>query len=378
MPFPVAAVVVAHQREAHRRGGALLAEVADEHQVSQRLRHLGAVVADHPAVHPVAHERLAGGGLALGQLALVVGEDQVAAAAVDVDSGAEQPHRHGAALDVPAGPARPERRVPHRLVGQRRLPQHEVERVALAGVVGGAAPLGGQGHHGVVVVAAEAAVVGPGGNVEPGGALDRVGVAPGVEPLDEVDHLGHPLGGAGLGCGGPGVEVLHVAVEAGCLGCGQLQEVHSELAGLGQDRVVDIGDVAHHAHRVAEVLQAADQQVVGEVGVGVPEVGAVIGSDAAHVDAHLRGRRDRLEGHHSPPRGVVQTHGSEATADPTTALTAGTGGGCGRSPAVRRWDGRRTGGRGGRARSGCRCRWWACSGCSGCSCPRGRCRPATG
>ena len=242
---------------------------------------------------------------------------------MQVDAGAEQSHRHGAALDVPAGAARPERRVPRRLVGCRRLPQHEVQRVALAVVVGGAAPLGGQGAHGVVVVAAEPAEAGPCGHVEPGGALDGVGVARRDEILDERHHLGHPFGGSWLGLGGTGVEVLHVAVEPGHLGRGQLQEVHAELAGLGQDRVVDVGDVAHHPHAVAEVLEAADQQVVGQVGVGVAEVGAVIGGDPAHVDPHLRGRRGRLEGHHGPPRGVVQAHGSEATAHPEAALAAG-------------------------------------------------------
>ena len=151
-------------------------------------------------------------------------------------------------------------------------------------------------------------VGGPGGDVEPGGALDGVGVAAGHQDLDEGDHLRHPLGGLGLGCGGPGVEGLHVTVEPGRLGRGQLQEVDSELAGLGQDRVVDVGDVAHQPHLVAEVLEAADQQVVGEVGVGVPEVGAVVRGDAAHVDPHLFGRRGRLEGHHRTACGVVQTH----------------------------------------------------------------------
>ena len=46
------------------------------------------------------------------------------------------------------GSARSPARLPRRLVGQRRLPQHEVERVPLVGVVGIAAVLGGQGQHG--------------------------------------------------------------------------------------------------------------------------------------------------------------------------------------------------------------------------------------
>jgi hypothetical protein len=44
---------------------------------------------------------------------------------------AEQLRRHRRAFDVPAGPAPAPRRFPRRLAGLGRLPQHEVERVAL-------------------------------------------------------------------------------------------------------------------------------------------------------------------------------------------------------------------------------------------------------
>ena len=57
---------------------------------------------------------------------------------------------------------------------------------------------------------------------------------------------------------------------------GQLEVRHAELARLGQDRVVDVGDVAHHPHLVAELLEPADQDVVGEVRRGVAEVGRVV------------------------------------------------------------------------------------------------------
>ena len=81
---------------------------------------------------------------------------------------------------------------------------------------------------------------------------------------------------------------------------------HAELAGLGQDRVVDVGDVAHHAHLVAELLEPADEEVVGEVRGGVAEVRGVVRRDAAHVHAH---DRRRLERHDRAPRGVVEAHG---------------------------------------------------------------------
>ena len=64
---------------------------------------------------------------------------------------------------------------------------------------------------------------------------------------------------------GEHVERRHVVVEAGDLGGGQVEVVHAELAGLAQQVVVDVGDVAHAAGLVAEVAEAALQHVVGEV-----------------------------------------------------------------------------------------------------------------
>ena len=78
--------------------------------------------------------------LALRDLALVVREDEVGAAAVQVERRAVLVHRHRRALDVPAGPTDAERRAPRGLVGERRLPEHEVERLPAVRIVGVAAP----------------------------------------------------------------------------------------------------------------------------------------------------------------------------------------------------------------------------------------------
>src|SRR4029077_15211412 len=67
----------------------------------------------------------------LGDLVLVVGEDQVGAAAVDVERLAEIAVRHRRALDVPAGAARAPRAGPRRLARLWGLPRREVERALL-------------------------------------------------------------------------------------------------------------------------------------------------------------------------------------------------------------------------------------------------------
>ena len=90
------------------------------------------------------------------------------------------------------------------------------------------------------------------------------------EGVDHLDHAVDRLGGAVVGQRRAGVERVHVGPEARQLGLGQLQVGHAELAGLGEDGVVDVGDVAHHADLVAELLEPADEEVVGEVRGGGP------------------------------------------------------------------------------------------------------------
>src|SRR5215213_8459076 len=94
-------------------------------------RHLRRIGLDHPVVHPDPGEGPPR-PLGLGDLVLMVGEDEVGAAAVDREGGAELLLGHHRALDVPGGPSRPPWRVPARvLVGLVRLPEGEVEPVLL-------------------------------------------------------------------------------------------------------------------------------------------------------------------------------------------------------------------------------------------------------
>ena len=70
-----------------------LAQRRDEDQVASGLGHLRPVQPDHPAVQVRPRERLAGGHPGLAGRHLVVREDQVAAAALHVEVGAEQVQR---------------------------------------------------------------------------------------------------------------------------------------------------------------------------------------------------------------------------------------------------------------------------------------------
>ena len=99
------AIVRRQQQVAHRRRPeAFFDHVGDGVGVAERLRHLLLVDNQILDVDPEARERPAGGAFALRDFVLVMREDEIDAAGMDVDRRlAEQPERHRRAFDVPAG-----------------------------------------------------------------------------------------------------------------------------------------------------------------------------------------------------------------------------------------------------------------------------------
>lgn len=107
-----------------------------------------AVPADHPGVHVVPGEATLTGhrfGVCGGEL--VVREHQVAAAALDVESGSDAAQRNCGALDVPTGTAGTEGRRPGRLTGALGPPHQRIQRVRLTRAVGVTAAFGEQRQH---------------------------------------------------------------------------------------------------------------------------------------------------------------------------------------------------------------------------------------
>ena len=160
--------------------------IADGDEVAERLRHLLALHGEYAVVHPVAGEgRTGAGAFALRDLVLVMGEDQIHAAAVDVQRLAKIGAAHGRAFDVPAGAAASPSTFPPRQGLVARLPQHEIGRIAL---VGGDLDARARDHL-VVVAAGKRAVAGRRRHVEQHVPLRLVGVAGFDQRLDERDHL---------------------------------------------------------------------------------------------------------------------------------------------------------------------------------------------
>ena len=159
-------------------------------------------------MHPDPGQRLAARGQRLRGLVLVVREDEVDAAAVDVELDAQQRLGHRRALDVPARPAAAPRRVPGGVLALLpRLPEREVQRVLLeVGALDALALV-----HLVDVAARQLAVgLGSVAHAEVDVAGDRVGAAAVEQALDQLDDLPDVLGRERLGVRPPEPEPVGV------------------------------------------------------------------------------------------------------------------------------------------------------------------------
>ena len=271
-----------------------LEQVVHGDEVAEALAHLLALDLQEAVVEPVVgHHLRAVGAARLGDLVLMVREDQVEAAGMDVEHRPEIALAHRGALDVPAGAPPAPRRLPAGLLGRGLLPEDEIGRVPLVGVDGDARA----GDVVREVAAAELAIVGHGIDREQHLAGRLVGVLAADQLGDERLHALDVVGGTRLVRGLERAEGLHVLeILLGRL-LGDLADRFVErqagivAGGAGVDLVVDVRDVAHigNVPGAVEVAQQAEQQVEDDHRPGVADMGVVVDGGAAHVHAHVIG-----------------------------------------------------------------------------------------
>ena len=304
---PAPAIVVDRQVQAHRVSRPVLQQVADHDQVPQRLAHLRPGVLDHGRVQPAPGERrLSGDRLGLGDLAFVMGEDEVGASAVEVERRSEEAGAHHRALDVPTRAAGTPRALPRGLARGLSLPEDEVEGIPLVRIVGPVPALVGHRQHLRSGQVAQPAESGPGGDMVVDSAARDVGETSVDQHADRHHDVRDDVGGARIGIRRTDVQALHVADEVGGPAVAQRAPVLPELGGLAQNVIVDVGDILNVAHRPALALQGADEYVGNGVGEGVAQMRGVVRRDAAHVERdRVARRRERLDG---LDHGVVEVH----------------------------------------------------------------------
>ena len=255
----------------------------------------------------------------LRDLVLVVREDVVDAAGVDVEPLAEVFEGHRRALEVPAREAlAPARRPLEGALFTGGLPQREVGRVALVVFDVARGPVARPEI--VERVARELPVVleRPDRVVEVV-VVGAVGVAGILEPFGEVEHLGDVLGRAREDMGGEDVDERLVGVERGLV-CGRdlgrrfvLQarlDEHPVLAAieLVVAQVADVGDVLDVEHVDAVIQQHAPDEVRQQVAPQVADVGVAVDGRAARVHPDAT-RLQRLDGPHLAGQRVAQSEG---------------------------------------------------------------------
>ena len=288
----------------------LVQQVAQGEKIAQLLGHLLAVHHQVGAVQPGVDELMAGGRLALGDFVVVVREDIVHPAGVQVEGLAQILHAHGRALDVPARPAAAPRGVPPHvaILLIPGLPQGEVGHVVLLVFV-----LGHPGArlHARFVQAGQAAVGREG--IDP--VVDRlvlglIGMTLGHQGLNQGDHLRDVVGGRGIAVGRGDIQGLEVGEEGLDVGPGVVLQRLLLLQRAPDGFVIHIGQVHDLVHVVARKFQVAVHQVLEHIGPVVAHVGEVVNGGPAGVEADAPGL-DGLERLQAAGQGIeeVYAHG---------------------------------------------------------------------
>ena len=283
-------------------------------------------------MQPGPDERLAGRGLALGDLVLVVREDEVDAAGVDVERSARgapcsSPSTRCAS---PAGPA-PIGRVPRRLAGLGALPEREVADVVLAVLVG-LDPLADPQLLGVEP--GEPPVRRPRRDPEEDRAVvGPVGVAALEQGLDEVDDLVDVLGRPRQDVGRVIRSAAASARKRSSPAVGRASPIVSPAAAAPRMILSSMSVMfMTHVTRQAALAQVADEQVGEQERAEVADVGRAVDGRAAAVDAGRgRARAARTAGSR-PSERVAEAEASSGGLDgrdglrrdgPAGALVAG-------------------------------------------------------
>ena len=273
-------------------------ELLQGDEVIIALAHLLAGDSNHVIVHPVMDglvpERRAG----LRYLRLVVGEDEVQSAAMDVELLAEVLGAHRRALHVPPGESfGPWAGPMHDMLGAGFLPEGEVIAVLLLGL---SIQLACLGDDIVEVAAGELAIrkiLGVLLHVHIDGAVGDIGIAAVEYLLHKSNLLDDMSRGVRFDRRGQDVERRHVAMVAVGVILDDLHRLqllqpgflsYLVLAFVGVVlEVTHIGDVTHVAHLVAEVHQIPVEYVERDCRAGVSQMGVTVHGRTADIHAYV-------------------------------------------------------------------------------------------
>ncbi len=234
-------------------------------------------------MHPKTCEGPAQRPFRLGDLVLVVRKDQIAPSPVDVEPRSQVLHTHCRALDVPSRPARPPGAVPGGLSRLGSLPQSEIERIGLVLPHAHALAMAHLGH----LLLGELAVLIEAGHFEVHVGAGLVGVAILDELGDQSDDFLDVLGGERLHVRTPQPQPVGVVP----IGLGELGAHFRGRAAFGigplDDLVIDVSDVLHKGHPVAQRLEVPLGHHRHHVRAGVTDVHVAVDRGSTEVHGHV-------------------------------------------------------------------------------------------
>jgi len=261
---------------------ALCQQVSRGHDIAEALRHLLSAHVDEAVVDPEASQRHAPmGTAALCDLILVVREDEIETAAVNVDRLAQVRPDHRGAFDMPARAAPSPRRFPADDALPARLPEHEIGRIALVGRDLNA----GAGDHRLPIPLAEHTIIGVARDGKQHMPLRLIGMAEVDQPLDHGDHRRDLAGRVRRNCGLLDSKGPHVLQIVALVSLGDHRGFNALGLGRGNDLVIDVGDVAGIDEAVGPELVADEprERVEDHCRAGVADMGAAVDGRPAHI-----------------------------------------------------------------------------------------------
>lgn len=261
-----------------RRMKPLFEEVPEQEKITQALGHFLPLHKQVDTVHPVPGKGLPGGGLALGNFILVMGETEVLPSAVKVEGLTEVFHAHRGTFEMPTGTAPP----PGTLPGDpavrlpRGLPEGKVRDgipFILVGQISRTGAVRGLGTKGLGIEMGEFPVAGKG--TDP--VVDRpvpalVGMPRFHQGLNKLNLLRNVVCGPRLDFRGKHVQEGAVLVEFIRPLAREGAQFKTGLLRTLNRLVVHIGYIAHVIGLIATETKEAIKDVKTEKGEEVPDM----------------------------------------------------------------------------------------------------------
>ena len=265
------------------RGISPLEQVAKRVIVAERFGHLLSIHQQVLAVDPIAGEWFSRESFRLGNLVFVVGKDQIGAPGMDIKGFAEVLGRHHGALDVPAGPSRPQLGFPVRLIRFGGLPQDKIPDIGFFIFVlihPHTGPNPGQ------INLRELAVRGEFFDSKEDRAFAAIRESLFFQLPDGGHHVWDMVGGSDDDFRFLQAQLARVLEEGVNVFLRVLGQAQPGGPGVADRLIVHVGEVHHVAQCVAAPAQVAPQNVGEEKGPVIADVRVVVNRGAASIHAH--------------------------------------------------------------------------------------------